>query len=937
MNKTLFLFLFTLFFATYITPQYAYAGDAAESNNLRGQIVDIESGEPLIGAVIRIEGSKTEAIAGLDGSFVLRMGKEEKSLWLVASCVGYADEKREITPRSASKESLTFRLKPQAEMMESLRVVGRSKRTSDAGARMFERQAPSIVNSMSAQSIELSPDITVANVVQRISGVTVERDNTGQGQYAILRGMDKRYNYTLVDGIKIPSPDNKNRYIPLDIFPADMLDRLDVTKALTPSMEGDAVGGTVNMVMKDAPDKLLISANIAGGYSQKYFDRAYRGFDAGAIDFNTPFEKHGNNSSYHAQMSEFTTANLSLKRHTFVPNMNVGLTLGDRFFKKRLGVMIAGSFQSTYQGSDGVKLTTAAPRNTPVGMISDMKERTFDSHYKRTGLLGKLDYRLDKHNVLTFTNIYADLQDIQFRNEHVATFSKGYDPENLIGSETFRMRYKKQTIFSSSLHGKHELNKHFWIDWTGAYARAKGQTPDNAQISMSRNTKDGILQPQEITFGNSPSISRRWEHSSDRDWEGYVNLGYKFKFSHKRSLELSAGGMYRDKKRSNFNNEYYFTNRSDAPVVLVYGRDFTDFAQMPLDVYNPQGSAANPLTYDAFERIGAGYIQFDFRTRHWQVIGGVRVEHTDQGYALRYQSPIASLRVPDGHSVYTDPLPSIHFKYSPTRKQNIRLSYFRSINRPGYFEMVPYTIVNEDYTEKGNPNLKRATIDNVDLRYELFPSPAEQFMVGLFYKRIKDPIEYALQRPEGESSQDLFYMPGNFGTAHNMGLEIDLIKYFRCIGIKANYTYTHSSIKTNKTGWVDGEQITVKQKRPLYGQSAHVANLSLLYKGFRNGLNAQFALSYTGDRISSVSQFLDNDIWQKGFLQGDISMEQKLGKHFTIYVKVTNLFNTKMEEYIKLADDINKGMPYQQDEKGHTLISRERYGQGYLIGVRYRL
>lgn len=908
------------------------------AGNVKGKVVDAGNGEPLIGATIMLEGTGIGALTGLDGSFQLRYDDKMDNVKLVCSYVGYSKTVKELTHASGEKgNELVIGMRPSAEMMHEVEVVGRASRTSESGARLFEQQSPTLVNCVSARAIELSPDITVANVLQRVSGVSMERSSNGDAQYAILRGMDKRYNYTLVNGIKIPSPDNKNRYIPLDIFPADMLDRLDVTKALLPSMEGDAVGGMVNMVMKDAPSHFMLSANVAGGYSQRFLNHGFTGFDTGDIDKRTPFEKHGNNSDYRAQMSEFTTSNLSLKHRSFVPNLNAGLTVGNRFFDQRLGVLLSGSFQSDHRGNSGVKLSTAAPRTAPVGMISDMKERTFTEYQMRSGVLGKLDYQFNKHHSLTFTNVFVNLQNSQYRNEHVAGFSKGYDPENLVGSETFRMRYKDQTIFNTSLQGDHSLNKHWHADWTASYSRAKGETPDNAQISMSRNTVDGVLQPQEITFGNSPSISRRWEHSDDKDYAGYLNLRYRLKLKHHRRLELAAGGMYRNKKRSNFNNEYWFTNREGTPNVLVYGVDFTDFSNIPLDVYNPQGSASNALTYDAHENIGAAYVQFDLQGRRWQLVGGVRMEHTDQGYALKYQSPIESLRVPDGSSVYTDWLPSLHFKYDLTEKQHLRLSYFRSINRPGYFEMVPYTIVNEDYTEKGNPNLKHAVIDNMDLRYEWFPSPTEQFMCGVFYKRIQDPIEYALQRPEGESSQDLFYMPGNFGTAHNVGMELDIIKYFRCFGVKANYTYTHSSIKTEKTGWVDGEQITTRQKRPLFGQSAHIANLSLFYKGTRNGLNAQFALSYTGDRISSVSQFLDNDIWQKGFVQGDISVEKSFGKHLTVYAKVNNLFNTRMEEYIKLADDMNANMPYQQGQHGHTLISRERYGQTYLIGLRYRL
>ena len=892
-----------------------------------------------MGATVRIEGNSQHVVTGLDGSFVLAdvpAGQHQ----IECSCAGYTRERLTIETSAGGEKArhrADFRLKPSERMMEGVSVVGRRDGTTDFSAQALARQSPSVMNIVSARAIEISPDITVANVIQRVSGVTVERNNSGDGQYAILRGMDKRYNYTLVNGIKIPSPDNKNRYIPLDIFPADMLAHLDVTKTLTPSMEGDAVGGVVNMVMKDAPERTLLSLNLGMGYSQRFLEGSFTGFDWRAIDKTTPFEKHGESSDYHASMDDFTRDNLSLKKRRFVPNFNVGLTYGDRFLRKKLGFIVAATYQQSYRGNNSTFFETAPPRNTPVGMVASMKDRYYDEEQMRTGLLAKLDYRLGKHHKLDFSNVFVNLKNIQFRNEKTAGFSKGYDPDNLDGNETFRMRYTNQLIFSTSLRGDHRLNRRLQGNWTAAYSRAKGETPDNTQISMSRITHDGVLQPQQITFGNTPSITRRWEHNTDQDWSGYLNLTYHLVADKRNPVDLNFGGLYRSKKRDNFFNEYSFSNAPGTPSILTYGTDFTDFADMDLEVYNPQGAAANPLTYAASEKIGAGYIEVKARYRRLEATAGVRVEHTDQGYSIKYQSPIESLRIPDGDSKYTDVLPSVNLKYSLTRRQNLRLSYFRSINRPGFYEMVPYTVVNEDYTEKGNPDLKRARIDNADIRYEFFPNPSDQILLGAFYKRIQDPIEYALQRPKGATTQDLFYMPGNFGTAHNFGIEADLIKYFHSFGVKANYTYTHSSIKTEKTVWINKEQTTTQQKRPLYGQSAHVANLSLLYKDVRRGWDAQFALSYTGDRISSVSQFLDNDIWEKGFVQGDFSIEKKFKIGLAVYLKANNLFDNKREEYIKLGDAINEGMPQQQPQEGKTLISRAQYGRTFLIGIRYQL
>ena len=213
-------------------------------------------------------------------------------------------------------------------------------------------------------------------------------------------------------------------------------------------------------------------------------------------------------------------------------------------------------------------------------------------------------------------------------------------------------------------------------------------------------------------------------------------------------------------------------------------------------------------------------------------------------------------------------------------------------------------------------------------------------LVGVFYKQIKDPIENTIVA-DSTRPQDQYYTAGNFGTARNYGLEADYIKFFSNIGIKANYTYTHSSITTSKSARIRDEKgdlktIAVDQTRPLYGQSEHIANLSLLYKDTQHGWDAQLAGGYTGPRIVTVSQFADNDLWQKGFIQMDISVEKRFRNHFSIFAKAGNLLNTPAEIFIKGVNPENAELP-GQGKANETLIRKEYYKQTYLLGVRYKL
>ncbi|GAB3976196.1 TonB-dependent receptor [Spirosoma terrae] len=916
------------------------SGAQAMAGILKGRALDATTGQPVIGATLLLDNTKLHAVSGLDGSYTIK-NIPAGTYTIRISYVSYRTMTRDVVIGNDNQVS-TLDLPLETEndrLLTEVTVKGQRDGTSDRTARDIERNALQVTNIVSGRSIELSPDLTVANVIQRVSGISIERNSNGDGQYAILRGMDKRYNYTLVNGVKIPSPDNRYRYVPLDIFPAELLDRLEVYKALTPGMEGDAVGGAINMVMKDAPAHLTVLANVATGYSELFLNRPFVSFDTKNINPKSPYEQFGN--QYSAKPSDFNQASATYTRHSPPPNLIGSLAIGNRFFSQRLGVMLAGSLQNTFRGSNSLFFNGDVVDTLRGMTLTKQSEREYSERQTRYGVHVKMDYRLNRdgvseRNKLQWFNALIGLENEQIRETKSTSLGiGGFDPvlgNATLGYET-RSRLTKQKIYTSTLQGTHELATNLSANWSAVYSLATNEVPDQTYIPLLGIRKNFVEQRTTVQDGQ-----RRWEHNSDTDLAGYLNLTLKTTLAGV-DVEWMAGGLYRDKQRSNFYNNY--TLRPSNPFAQ-YGTDFTEYNQIGWVIQNPLGSVASALNYDASEKIAAGYIQFRTMDQPLEITGGVRVEHTDQGYAMKF--PIGE-EYPTGSQIYTDVLPSLHFRYRPNEQTNWRLSYFRSLNRPGFFEIVPYRIVNEEYQERGNPTLKRVIADNVDLRYEFFPRPLEQFMVGLFYKRIQDPIEYTLQK-DAIRGQDLYYGPGNFGNATNFGLEVDAIKYFRQWGLKANYTYTNSSITTPKSKRIRNEQgdletITVNQTRPLYGQSAHVANLSLLYKDAGRGWDAQIAASYTGGRINTVSQFVDNDLYQRGFVQMDASAEKRIGKPssgrgFLVFVKANNLLNTPTEIFINNVSSKNSDVP-NQDLSGKTLIRRDFYQRSYVLGIRYKL
>lgn len=348
-------------------------------------------------------------------------------------------------------------------------------------------------------------------------------------------------------------------------------------------------------------------------------------------------------------------------------------------------------------------------------------------------------------------------------------------------------------------------------------------------------------------------------------------------------------------------------------------------------------SQASQLNYDSKEFIGGVYVMGTLRTPIGELYAGLRAEHTNQRYTMLQH--FRNMRQM-GEQSYWDWMPSASLKWQPRHDMNLRLSYYKSINRPGFYEIVPYRIMGEEYMEQGNPELKRARIDNVDLRWEWFPSPTEQIMAGVFYKFLKDPIEQVFMPASGliGSGADAYYMPANLGNAKNMGVELDIVKYIRHFGVKANYTYTHSTITTTKRQYKQGSaeyETGVTQKRPLVNQAPHTANVSLLYKDTEHGWNAQLASSYTGKKLALVSPFKDADQWDKAMFSLDLSAEKKFHNGLSIFLKANNLTDAKRERYLRTVNEANKQYPGQRSDR--TVIGTYRYGRTFLIGVRYSL
>ncbi|MEN9729741.1 MAG: hypothetical protein RLZ91_858 [Bacteroidota bacterium] len=892
---------------------------------IKGKVIDKETKEPLVGANVTVKNTKLGTSAGLDGSFVFKQ-LQPGVYQITAQYVGYESISKSVTITEAKfTPEIEFALVEKSNYLQEAVVSAKNLGESDDFARKSEQKAESVINIIGAKAIELLPDVTVGNLLQRVSGVSVVRNSSGDGQYAIIRGMDKRYNYTAVNGVKIPSPDDKNRYVPMDIFPSNLLGRLEVVKALTPNMEGDAIGGAMNMVMKSVPDYLIISGTASGGYSQIFNSQDFMGFSK-TTNVDPPSVLHGLN--YMAKPSDFSINTLQYKKVPTPINSLLSLSVGNRILNHKLGFLFGGSYQSTYRGSKSSFFSlngqpNADPKpNTPI--FESVQNRTYSNQQARLGLNLKFDYDFNRGNKISLYSLYMQLEDWQHRQMLSNQLTKFGD----VGMND-RSVYRIQTINNYTLHGDHEISSRLKTDWTVAYSIAASQMPDWTNLSVTYRTAPDINGNPVESARYVDNVNHIWTHNEDHDITGYLNFTYALK----KNLELSAGGMVRRKDRKNYYNDYSLATVLPGAVRQIFTSIDQTIFSFPQDAY-AYADSTNANNYSATENISAVYGQAKWNIGGLQILGGVRVENTEQSYKSKLPETAVGK---NGNVNYMDILPSLHLRYALSAKENLRFSYFKGISRPGYFELVPASFPGEYFTEQGNFKLKHTQADNIDLRYEFFPSGSEQLLVGAFYKNIVNPIEYGFTQ---YGNATYVYTPMNFGNAQNFGFELVFNKFIKNWGVSGNYTYTHSSITTSKRIYGrDGSGNIVntlgEQTRPLQGQSDHIANLSFIYKAPKIGADAQLSWVYTGQRINIVSPYLGLDYWQHGTSQLDFSAEKAIGKSkFAFFTKITNLLNNPIIVEV-LKENTLSGLP-EQTSNDRIVVQKDIIQQSYLIGIRYK-
>ncbi len=908
------------------------------AGTIRGHVVTHEGQGPVVGANVSLPGTRYGTITDGDGTFVvssLPRGVYE----IRVTMVGYEryEKTNVVLLEDSSLVTVDVTLRESPVSVAEIIVRGRADRELETSGIRTEKEANNIVNVITAQTIERSTDRTAADVLQRVSGMSLIRSSGGEGRYLVMRGLEQRYNNTLVDGIKIPSPESKDRFVPLDIFPSALFERIEVTKALTPEIAGDAIGGSTNLLFRQAPEKMLFSFSAGAGSSSGLMGNNFNSFDRGSVNFLDPDRLHGSVSDAdpttqlgpraNPTSKDFTITNLKFTDRKVPLDGLYSLLMGNRFFDNHIGLMFAGSYQNTYNrvqtdffslGSDVNKIDKEG-HLIPYASTED--NRIYNSNKTRGGATIKADYIIDVEHQLSATYVYVRQEEAQTRHGLQTEIDGSRGSADL--TYTNRSALRIQDISSVSVAGEHFTASPISFRWTLNYTDAVQDRPDEAEYSLFQNFDPfGRLQP----FQGLAGITHVWRKNDDNQYLG--KLDATIQLTPDGGHVLQVGAVAQQLKRVNYQNDFKLNpaiiNGRTQPFVSIDSTITTVFGQGSTSgttVYGYQN-------YKADEILVSSYLQYTLNVGQLQVLAGVRWEQARDTYFT--MAPI-SVGANEAKVTTVDFLPGIHFRYEFTPEQIGRLSLTSSMSRPSYFDLVPAYDRSDNSQSQGNPNLRPAHSTNLDIRYEFYPNPSDMYSLGFYYKHITDPIEDRF----GSVGVIFVTTKGNGNPAEVYGFEAVLAKRFGGFGVSANYSYVFSEITNTKLVPVldaFGDPTipvpTHEQKRPLQSQSPHIVNITFSYLNEEWGTGANISYNYTGRRLLAVGLIDGYDTYENAAGELDLSVDQSLFANFKLSLKFINLLNSSVET------EVSSGEFIKHDP---IIIQRDRTRLRGSIGISYKL
>ena len=906
----------------------AYAEEAR--GVITGRVSDIAN-NALPGATVHIEPHSTTVVTDREGAFTVS-NVAPGDYTVEITYVGFQPEKKSVKLGPGGRADIVTELRPR--LFDEVTVTA-SRPSGEVKALNQQKTADNILNVLPAEVIKSLPNNNVADAIGRLPSVSLERDE-GEGKYVQIRGTDPRLSNVTINGAHIPSPEGSVRNIKLDVISSELVGAIELSKTLSADQDGDAIGGSVNLVTKTAGDSPYFSVSGNGGYVNLLGGR---------------------------EMTQWAATYSS----RFGPD-------------KKLGLIIGGSYDWDGRGINDIEPSPGLVDfgNTSFPTVTAMDVREYRYQRSRYGAAGGLDYRLGPGSELYLRGLLSDFKNYGDRWLNSPSAGDYLTPtttaDNGATEKQVQSRRPDEQIASLSAGGKHDLGGPR-LDYNLSYSRSRQNSLNAPDITFAGpgNIAWGIdvSDPYRPLFSvlngvdiNDPkayvldSYRIRNDRTSDRDVAGALNFLVPYRTS-SGSGSFKLGAKVRSESKKRNNSDRFFNATGSPELTLDKALDsFSDpdyyfgrYALGPLPsldatarfvASNPGGLTENfarehttndPLKYNASEKVYAGYAMDTTQFGRLHVQAGVRVEHTTGSYtgnkivtdsAGRYASTVSVT----GDHAYTSVLPSVQLRYEIDPQTNLRVVYGQGISRPNFGDLVPFIVENDRRAtvRAGNPDLKPTRCHDYDVLFEHYLASIGVVSAGFFYKDLRDPIYPSVQTvlTTGPFAGFTQSQAINGPKAHIYGFEVAwqehlgfLPGFLSGFGILANYTYTDSRAT------VPGRSDNPKLLRT----TPNEYNLGLTYD--RGPFSARAAVTYNDAYIFDYN-FTDG---AEGGIKGP-NGDLYLYPHTQIDAQASYTFKWGIQVFASVLNLNNEVFGFYQGSPQY-MLQREFYGWTTSVGLRY--
>ena len=890
-------FLFLLLFAAASNTTMAdEKANIVKQGTVRGRIIDVTK-QTLPGASIYIEKLHIGVTSDVNGFYTFP-NLDPGTYTVKVSYVGYSPVELKITIPAGRTLEKDVVLNEGVELQEV--VVG--------GAFQGQRRAINaqksnlgITNVVSADQVGKFPDSNIGDALKRISGINVQYDQ-GEARFGQVRGTSADLSSVTVNGNRVPSAEGDTRNVQLDLIPADMIQTIEVNKVVTPDMDADAIGGSINLVTKNSPYKRSIAATAGTGY-------------------NWISEK---------------------------AQLNLGFTYGDRFFNDKLGLMVSASYQNAPSGSYDTEFTWEQDKDGKA-YVNDYQMRQYYVTRERQSYSAALDWDISTNHKLTFKGIFNNRNDWENRYR---TNLKDLEPD---GSATVRIqtkagtpdnrnaRLERQRTMDFSLGGEHLFGL-LSMDWHASYAKASEERPNERYIDFQlkkqkfdidlSNERQPFASPKDgstMTLNDEFSLKELTEQQEDiKEQDLKFSANFKLPFKNGNKLKFGAKVVRKTKDKTVDFYEYspldedafmenslkntvdqsnkHFMPNNKYQTGIYASKEYTG----ALDLNNPalfekeQVQEELAGNFEARETVSSGYVRFDSKiTDRIELMSGLRIENTNLAYTGRTYDADEDItgKTERQRNSYINFLPSLLIKWNVNDDFKVRGSFTQTLSRPKYSALVPSVNIKRSDNEItiGNPELKPTTSYNFDLSADYYFRSIGLVSAGIFYKKIDDFIvdQVSTNYEYQGNVYTRFTQPKNAGNANLLGVELSYQRDFgfiapalKCIGFYGTYTYTHSRVEDfNFEGRENEEGLSMP------GSPVHTANASLYFE--KAGLNIRVSYNFASDFIDEMGESTFYDRYYDKVNYMDANASYTFGKKIktTFYAEANNLLNQPLRYY----------------------------------------